>query len=164
MFNPTILSDADYDIFRTYLPCSERRLTPDLEIADGDDGVYLYRWYLVPRNDRANVYLHVQTASDPARPLHDHPWDNVSVILAGGYNEVIPDWAPQARRAGDVIHRSASERHRLVLPMGMRYSMSLFTTGPAIREWGFYCKNGWRPYHEVTELKDKRTYWKAGVE
>lgn len=167
MFNPSILSDKDYDIFRSFVPSSLRRTEPDLEIADGDDGVYLFRWHLVPRNTYGNVYLHVQTSSDPARPLHDHPWDNVSVILAGGYNEFSLDsplMSGWMRHPGDAISRKAAYAHRLVLPRGQRYSISLFTTGPVIREWGFYCQDGWKPYHECITTKDNKTYWKAGVE
>lgn len=164
MFNPSILSDKDYDIFRSFVPSSLRRTEPDLEIADGDDGVYLFRWHLVPRNTYGNVYLHVQTSSDPARPLHDHPWDNVSVILAGGYEEVNADPRIIPQLPGKVIYRRAEEAHRLILPYGQPYSMSLFTTGPVIREWGFYCQDSWKPYHECTTTKDNKTYWKAGVE
>lgn len=173
MFNSTILSDKDYDIFRSFVSDSDRRLSPDLEIADGDDGVYLYRWHLVPRNSYGNVYLHVQTASDPARPLHDHPWDNISIILAGGYEEIMPHWTDESRgretfsllrQTGEVIKRKAANKHRLVLPANQPYSMSLFVTGPVIREWGFRCADGWKPYHECTVLKDNKTYWKAGVE
>jgi hypothetical protein len=89
---------------------------PDLIIAPAGVGEYLFRWYVVPRNHEGNVYFHVQTASDPERPLHDHPWDNTSVILAGGYMEII-DTEPEIdhptrytvrRRKGDVIHRPAT--------------------------------------------------------
>src|SRR5882672_6067602 len=73
---------------------------PDLEIMP-DGTPYLYRWHVTPHSQFANVYLHVQVASDPARPLHDHPWDNMGVILSGGYEELVtkgnpcecvPDW------------------------------------------------------------------------
>ncbi len=129
--------------------------TADLILAP--DGVpYLYRWHVVPRNDRGNVYFHIQVRSDPERPLHDHPWDNTSVILSGGYDE---DWftpgfegmcvSPMIHRRGAVTRRSAEMAHRLHLPIGIPYTMTLFTTGPKIREWGFWYPHGWVSNKEV---------------
>lgn len=145
-FNPDILTPEDYNVFRQFVP--RRPLggyfkDPDIVIAP--DGVpYIYRWYVVPRNPLANVYLHVQVADDPERPLHTHPWENTSVILSGGYDEVIQETPPYGRivmherRKGDVIHRPASAAHRLLLPEGVPYTMTLFTTGPKTAEWGFW--------------------------
>lgn len=141
---------------------------PDLVISP--EGLpYLYRWHVIPRNETANVYLHVQTGSDPARPLHDHEYDNQSVILAGGYTEVIQKSSPGGmvsrctRLVGETIHRKAEEAHRLLLPPGVPYTMSLFTTGPRRREWGF-----WQPavggdsYHPATPAK--WLHWSEVVE
>lgn len=135
---------------------------PDVIIApDGDP--YLYRWHLV-RGPEANVYFHIQTADDPERPLHDHPWDNQSVILAGGYHETL-DQRPKltamgakgglqefSRKPGDVIWRKAEWAHTLRLPEGVDYTMTLFSTGPKVREWGFYYPEGWKLWTDVTRL------------
>lgn len=119
---------------------------PDLVIAP-DGNPYLYRWHVIPRNPDANVYFHVQVASDPERPLHDHPWDNTSIILAGGYEELVDNGSPHGfiqshrRRPGDVIHRAAEQAHRLILPGDTPYTMTLFCTGPKARTWGFWCSD-----------------------
>lgn len=130
---------------------------PDLTIAP-DGTPYLYRWHIIPRNEKANVYLHIQVASDPERPLHDHPWENTSVILSGGYDEV---WDPtpwdrlndnrdvRKLRAGDVVHRKATEAHRLILPPEIPYTMTIFSTGPVLRPWGFWFPDGWRDSRTV---------------
>ncbi len=120
---------------------------PDLTIAPDGGGAYLHRWHIVPRNPHANVYLHLQVQSDPERPLHDHPWDNQSVILAGGYDEVIEDHPPSGPRrirkvrAGQVWTRRAEAAHRLILPEGIPYTLTLFSTGSSIRDWGFWIEN-----------------------
>lgn len=120
---------------------------PDLTISGEDGRPYLHRWYVIPRNKEANVYFHVQVASDPERPLHDHPWDSQSVILSGGYLEVIQRAPPfglvtrEQRHKGQVITRGAEEAHRLILPDGVPYTMTLFTTGPVVRDWGFWVPN-----------------------
>lgn len=121
--------------------------TPDISIMpDGEP--YLYRWHVVPRNKHANVYLHIQVSDDPRRELHDHPWDNVSVILAGGYTELLnpyPEPRPAGmfvRRKGDMIFRRAGWSHRLLMA-GNPYTMTLFSTGPHIRDWGYWFPDGW---------------------
>ena len=131
---------------------------PDLTIAP-DGNPYLYRWHLV-QAPVANVYLHLQVTSDPERPLHDHPWDNQSVILAGGYWEVFGKEPGHKelrvfRKAGDVVHRKAAEPHRLVLDKeGPHYALTMFTSGPKIREWGFWYPNGWVHNYDVVRTEN----------
>jgi hypothetical protein len=126
---------------------------PDFTIAP-DGRPYLYRWHVIPRNDFANVYLHMQVASDPERPLHDHPWDNQTVVLSGGYAERVGHFHgayafTRHLRAGDVQARKAEEPHRLVLPDDIPYTLTLFTTGPKRRKWGFWFPDGWRESSKV---------------
>jgi hypothetical protein len=127
-----------------------KRCSPDVTIAP-EGAPYLYRWYMQP-NDKtqSNEMFHIQVASDPERPLHDHPWDNVSVILAGKYDEILcadpqSGMAPMTvrRKKGDVVLRYAYYAHRLVLPEGTPYVMTRFVTGPKLREWGFWYPDGW---------------------
>lgn len=143
------------------------RREPDLVIAP-DGRPYLYRWHLVPYElkNEGGVFFHVQVNSDPERPLHDHPWDNQSVILSGGYDEI---WNPQPwlnygyhdieehavtrkLRKGSVTHRHASEAHRLILPKDMPYTMTLFSVGPVLRNWGFWTEQGWLGHEVLTTM------------
>ncbi len=166
----SILNPADTKQALSILGGSRRK--PDLTIAP-DGQPYLYRWYVVPRHEAdANVYLHLQIASDPERPLHDHPWDNVSVILSGGYVELLTD-QPQHRlparqynrKAGDVVYRTAETAHRLFLPPKTPYTLTLFTTGPVRRDWGFWTKTGWRNSDElVKQLPDGRSIFLGELE
>jgi len=155
----------DWQLAQKYVPDGR---APDLVIApDGEP--YLYRWHVVPRNGYGNIYFHLQVADDPERPLHDHPWDNTSIILAGGYQEVLvrspAGWAGMStldRKPGDTVHRPAEWAHRLFLPAGTAYSMSLFVTGPHRRDWGFWFPDGWRSQKEVVEnLPDGRSVFKG---
>ncbi len=147
-FDWSILTPADLEIAKRYVPDLRQ---PDLVIA-GDHGPYLLRWHVVPRNYQGNVYFHIQLADDPERPKHDHPWDNQTVILSGGYRETYSFdpryWAHKGDRecrVGDVITRQAAEAHRLELLPGVPYTMTQFTTGPAKRSWGFWINGIW--YH-----------------
>jgi len=142
---------------------------PDLVIAEEDGNPYLYRWHVIPRNSACAVYAHVQVASDPARPLHDHPWDNTSVILAGAYFEPMNMYPADPtfkaivykRLKGDVIKRSAHYAHRLILPENVPYAMTLFTTGPKKQPWGFWYEGKKLPVDEVTEYIDGISYWRG---
>lgn len=121
---------------------------PDVII--GDD--YLRRWWIAPRNRGTNVYLHEILRSDDERAMHDHPWQWTSFIIEGGYIEHTPDGRFE-RKAGDIVVKQATDLHRLVIPEGGR-AVTLFTTGPIIREWGFACPQGWRHWRDFTASDD----------
>lgn len=118
---------------------------PDFTIGEN----YLRRWWVFPRNRECNVYLHAINESDDARAMHDHPWDNRSFLLFGRYLEHTPDGVFE-RKAGDVVERKAKDMHRLEVFEG-EPAISLFMTGPRIRQWGFDCPNGWVPWDQYTE-------------
>lgn len=109
---------------------------------------YLRRWWVVPRNEFQNVYLHEILRDDDDRALHDHPWENTSLVLIGRYREITPA-GTFIREAGALIHRQATDLHRLELIDGAP-CVSLFFTGPKVREWGFACPNGWVHWRDFT--------------
>jgi len=113
---------------------------------------YLLRWWVIPRNDRCNVYLHEFRRSDDDRALHDHPWQSTSCLLFGRYFEHTPEGVFE-RRAGDVSSRAAEALHRVELAPG-ETAISLFITGPKVREWGFACPQGWRHWREFVDERD----------
>lgn len=117
---------------------------PDFIIGEN----YLKRWWVIPRNYFQNVYLHQINVSDDARALHDHPWDNISLVVEGGYVEVTPEGEFE-RKPGDIVHRKATNAHRLVID---KPAITLFFTGPIIREWGFHCPQGWRRWQDFVEI------------
>ncbi|MPZ58464.1 MAG: hypothetical protein GEU91_18620 [Rhizobiales bacterium] len=128
------------------------RRPPDQVIGrEGDD--YLRRWYLIPRNRWCNVYLHHFLRSDDDRALHDHPWWNLSFLLAGSYVEHTISAGGinvrALRRAGDFKFRTARSAHRVELVDGPCWT--LFLTGPRLRDWGFHCPNGWVPWQRFTD-------------
>lgn len=151
-FNPGLMKVEDLELAFSILG---RVRLPDVDI-EPDGKPYLYRWHVIGRNPHANVYLHVQVASDPERPLHDHPWDNQSVILSGGYDEVLqtkPPWGNTRVRPcyqGQTYTRKAEEAHRLILPEQHPYTMTLFSTGPVRRKWGFWIID----YHGMPQWAD----------
>jgi hypothetical protein len=120
---------------------------PDYVIGDAD-APYMRRWWIVPRNEQQNVYLHQILRDDDDRALHDHPWDNVSYLLIGRYREITPAGV-FVREAGSMVARRATDAHRLEL-VGNEPCVSLFFTGPKVREWGFHCPRGFVHWRDFT--------------
>ena len=137
---------------------------PDF-IIGGKENPYLLRWWIIPRNRFFNIYLHRFLRSDDDRALHDHPWANVSLLLEGAYFEHRPEGVFM-RHAGQIVLRRPTARHRVELLRDYRYQvaershyrekpvLTLFITGPKVREWGFWCKQGFVHHKDFTDPND----------
>jgi len=140
---------------------------------------YMQRWWVKkPRGHDASAAedgrrdtswgarVHRTIRSDAGRDLHDHPWWNVSIVLRGGYWEVMPtdqeqpakwDSRPETsllrghrrvwRGPGSIVFRRATDRHRLEIPDGGE-AWSLFIMGPWQRNWGFHTPTQWVPWRD----------------
>ncbi len=111
---------------------------------------YMNRWWILPYADSKGSYrpairIHEILRSDLGRDFHDHPWDYVSIILRGGYYEVIPQYDKYRNYVGDkrtwygpgsIVFRCAEHLHRLELPEGQTCT-TLFTTFKYKQKWGF---------------------------
>jgi hypothetical protein len=139
------------------------RREPDWIIGAATPVPYMRRWFLIPKNRFLNIYIHHFQRSDDTFELHDHPWANMSVVLKGGYVEVMPmrgtdpkdrDWHYRISRTdGDVVVRWASAPHRVEAlrwdnPGYGSDAWTLFITGPHVREWGFWTKAGWKHWRD----------------
>ncbi|HEU4394401.1 MAG TPA: hypothetical protein VFS92_02480 [Planctomycetota bacterium] len=107
---------------------------------DRPDG-YLLRWEV--ETPWFGVKLHKFLRSDAA-PLHDHPWDFVSIILWGRYREFLAR-EPADTATPTVIERGwlsfakrrATDRHRVEL-VEEKPVWTLCVSGPRRRDWYFY--------------------------
>lgn len=135
---------------------------PDF-IVKNQDGNYLSRWWVIPRNKIFNIYLHRFDGDDDDRALHDHPWLNLSIILKGSYIEhrILSGGVNSAKRyaAGAIKFRLPWAAHRISLVE--KPTFTLFITGPVVRIWGFHCPNGWRPWTEFISERDKGSIGKG---
>lgn len=145
-----------------------RRGTRECDVPIGDkDDIYLERWFVIPRNHTFNIYLHHIIKDDDDRAMHDHVANNVSIILTGGYDELmfaeppvagrpLPKMVKHGRRAGDVIFRKADVAHRLMRRPDMPGEVwTLFIKFGDWRQWGFWCPLGrWVHWKEFTGIQD----------
>ncbi len=108
-------------------------------------GPYLEKW-LIDRGDQGiALYLHHFIRSDADGEWHDHPWDNETLVIEGGYWEC----TPAGRRwlgPGDRVSRKATDFHRVELEPGIR-PYSLFYHGTKINEWGAMGTDGIKIHH-----------------
>jgi hypothetical protein len=131
-----------------------------------EDDPYLLRWYVLPRNRFLNLYLHCFLRDDDDRALHDHQWWFISVMLKGGYAEHTEDGI-RRRRAPSIAFRRATHRHRVDLPRPFASTLfpslvppkpipcwTLLLTGRRTRTWGFWCPQGFKPWHEFLSPDD----------
>jgi hypothetical protein len=126
-------------------------------IPDWDDPSmpYLVRWRIV-QTPWAAVYLHKIILDDVGRPLHDHPWSFVSIILKGAYAEQYKpdDEARTILRAWGrwSVHRMSSKAFHGITAVHSP-TWTLVLTGPRRQVWGFLTPEGWQPWDEVVEAK-----------
>jgi len=127
---------------------------PDFVIG-GANTPYLRRWWLIPRNNLFNIYLHQFLRSDDDRALHDHKYINLSWLLEGEYIEhtIAQGGVHHQRkfRAGDKRMRWPTTAHRIEVNDPC---WTLFVTGPSVREWGFHCPKGWRRWQDFVDERD----------
>lgn len=75
---------------------------------------YMERWWVIEAAEdksRKAVRLHHVLRSDRDRAMHDHPWNNASLVLRGGYWEITPGEYRDAFEAG--INHAKPELQRL---------------------------------------------------
>lgn len=105
---------------------------------------YMDRYWLFKDFFGINARVHITYRSDYDRSLHDHPWDNISILQDGYYWEETFVFPPTTQRRlympGDVIVRNAEVAHRLELSSPVT---TFFITFPWRRRWGFYTERGW---------------------
>ena len=94
----------------------------------------------------------IGTLTNQTTPRFGHPWANTSFVLIGRYREHTPDGTFE-RTAGDIVKREADALHRVELYPGEQ-AITLFMTGPTIREWGFACPQGWRHWRDFVDARD----------
>lgn len=135
-------------------------LWASFDIPDKKGGYYLRRLRVV-ETPWFGVYLHEMRGPDPGRDLHDHPWEFVSVILKGGYTELVPAQQPKDSHAGlasfakrwdtwkvgSVHYMRATDQHTIEQLLGVP-TYTLVLRGRRKRTWGFHTKDGFVPWNE----------------
>ena len=114
--------------------------SPHETLTHEERGPYLEKWHLARQPDGSASLIHRFLRSDGDDELHDHPWDNRTLMISDGYWEVTANgrrWiAP-----GDIVVRKATDFHRIELEPGTT-PVTLFWHGPRTNQWGFLGHDG----------------------
>jgi hypothetical protein len=127
----------------------------------GDNNPYMLRWWWIPRNKWFNVYIHKFLKDDDDRALHDHPWASLSILCQGAIREnyiyltrggqMMSAWR-DLLTGGLPLYRSSTFSHRIIVMPAENLPLTIFITGPKIREWGFHCLKGWRHWKDYVDM------------
>lgn len=104
------------------------------------EDIYLTRWRII-QTPWGGIFLHAIRRPDGDRALHDHPWSFISLVLKGGYVEILPDRVV-SRLQGSITRRRAEDQHRISI-LREHPTWTLLLVGPRRRDWGFYVDGGW---------------------
>lgn len=134
---------------RPLLRWAERKLErePDEIITRSGAAPYLVRYHVV-KTRWLTIYVHKFEDPDADPEPHDHPWDFVSIILSGWYDEDvyrIRGLGVHVRRVrrerGGIVFRHAEWIHRIAVVgrSGLHgCPVTLVICGPRRRRWGFW--------------------------
>jgi hypothetical protein len=128
-----------------------------------DGSVYMHRWYTI-RTKPFAIFIHKFERSDYDRALHDHPCPFIVIPVWRGYLEHTPLGVRRVLPILGTRWRKAVFQHRVELfsrDRGQHYAAvtgnerheylpawSIFIRFRKVRHWGFWCKDGWKPYRE----------------
>ena len=94
---------------------------------------YAYRWVI--NLGLFSIRLHKWVAPDDTRAMHDHPYEFMTVVLWGGYDDHNEKGIDRLS-FGSIRFRRATYKH-YVVPY-VKPTWTLLITGPFWRQWGFW--------------------------
>lgn len=120
---------------------------------------YLTRWRII-QTPWFGLFLHRIALPDRDRHLHDHPWSFATLILSGGYREVVPvgddpagSTVSRTWRTGS-IHRLIAEEFHSIAVLHRKPTWTLVFVGPRRRDWGFGTAKGWVDHQTYIAQRD----------
>lgn len=123
------------------------------------EGIVHFRRYCLLSTYWFNVYIHQILKSDEDNHFHDHPFDFISLILKGSYEEFYSK-APHHLTVFckkylpvQVARHQAEDAHKLTLLTPEVWT--LVFTSKRKRTWGYHTQYGWIDFQNYRELKNE---------
>jgi hypothetical protein len=130
-----------------------------IEDLDDPDRTYLWRLRIV-QTPLFGVYLHRIDMDDGYRPLHDHPWGFLGLILWGGYTEETLHDGTRSWRTGS-MHWMPFRTFHAIRHLDRSPTWTLVLVGRRRADWGFLDNGRWMPHKTYIE-KYKETITSGG--
>jgi hypothetical protein len=134
-----------------------------------DGTVLALRYFLLRKEDGQkhflsdklpNIWMHkmLQSYSPDDGIMHRHPWATATIIVKGGYNEVLETGERRELRAGSVSLRSSKTGHYIeeVIPGGW----SIFAHWVKRQEWKFLVDDSAIEFDEHQNNFDQSNEWR----
>lgn len=110
-------------------------------------GVPMLTRYRLIQTPAFGLYVHHWHRPDADRDVHDHPWRFATLVLRGGYTEILADNPAGGRVADRLARRRPFSLH--VMPRDRAHRViavrpstwTLLLVGPKRQDWGFYVPN-----------------------
>ena len=127
------------------------------EIKDRTGKLVFRRWVLF-RTPWFSVFLHgmYDRRGDQDLHCHDHPWSFWSMILWGGYFEVVHDTVEhtyRVRRPLSMGRMPARGRYHRILQLNRDRSYSIVVASRKTQPWGYWTQDGWIENQQYRQLK-----------
>lgn len=127
------------------------------EIKDRAGKTVFKRWLLL-RTPWFSVFIHgmYDRAGDRDAHCHDHPWNFWSLILWGGYFEVVHDTRDHhygVRGPGNLQYMPAKGIYHRILELNRSRSYSLVVASRKTQPWGYWTQDGWIENQQYRQLK-----------
>lgn len=121
------------------------------------EGVLHFRRYRLLELFFFRIYLHNILVEDQDTHLHGHPWNFLSIVLKGSYEEfLLGDTEAKLRTPGSIAHRTTEHFHKIakVLPGGC---WTLVFAYGFRKPWGLKTSEGIIPNEEYRRRKAEGT-------
>lgn len=140
---------------RNWALFSRREEIPD---SGQPDLVYLRRWRII-QTPLFALYLHAIFTPDGDWHPHNHPFNFVSLILKGGYDEQVQDLhgdvSALIRHRRWSFHKMGRDAYHRILGI---YGVPIWTLvfiGRRSQEWGFATEHGYMPSRDYFEYRER---------
>lgn len=115
------------------------------------EGEVHFRRYQLLWTPWFTFYLHQILQPDKDKHLHDHPWDFWSLVLWGGYEEILDHRLTQDRKIGHFVYHKSTDLHKIGKIHGSAWT--LVCIFGERRMWGYQTEHGWKDHVEYRKLK-----------
>lgn len=126
------------------------------EIRSKEGVLHFQRWRFFT-SPWLRIYLHKICRSDEDKHLHTHPWNFISFILKGGYNQLFCadlDFLPsiQIFERFNIVHMNRYDGHQITLSHTPTWTL-VFAYG-GYKDWGYFTERGYIDHKNYREMKN----------
>lgn len=90
-------------------------------------------------NKYFSIRIHHWVTGDPPQYQHTHPWNFLTIVLWGGYDDIGEDRATDLVRGPCIRYRPLTWRHSVINVLPRTWTIVI--TGKVVRKWRFWIED-----------------------